>query len=109
MMFMNEGEVEEALNRHRNHAVLSKATRLLYDLMNLANSVSDGWCYWPKPCRAAKKLQELIQGYEKAKRASYPPAVEPTEADLKKAVAPIKAFLTREAKNLQGKTLNLPC
>lgn len=108
-MFMNQSEIEEALARHRNHPVLSKATRLLYDLMDLANNISDGWCYWPKPCRAAKKLQEMIKNYENAKRASYPPVVEPTEADLKKAVVPIKAFLTREAKSLKGNTLSLPC
>lgn len=101
MLFMNEGEIEQAVAQYRNDPVLSRATRLLQDLMELANQVSDGWCYWPKPCRAAKKLQELIQrGRDRSFRA--------TEDDLKAAVTPIKAFLTRERANLRGRTLSLP-
>jgi hypothetical protein len=74
--------------------------------MYLANEVSDGWCYWPKPCRAAKKLQELIQANDVRSKKWDAPEV--TEKDLKAAIAPIKAFMTREAKNLQGKTLDFP-
>jgi hypothetical protein len=106
MLFMNQWDIEEAVQRHARHPILSKATRLLYDLMNLANEVSDGWCYWPKPCRAAKKLQELIQANDPRTKKWDAPEV--TEADLKAAIAPIKAFMTREAKNLKGKTLNFP-
>jgi len=107
MLFMNEYDIEEAVRLHARHAILSKATKLLHDLMRLADSVSDGWAYWPKPCRAAKKLQELIRDNDPRTKKWDAPAV--TEADLKKAVAPIKAFLTKEKGNLQGKTLTLPC
>ena len=107
MLFMNQSDIEEAKATHAQHPILSKATKLLYDLMNLADSVSDGWAYWPKPSRAAKKLQELIRANDPRTKKWDAPAV--TEADLKRAVAPIKAFLTKEKANLQGKTVDLPC
>lgn len=107
-MFMNEYDIEEAKSRHRRHPVLSKATVLLFDLMTLANSVSDGWPYWTKPSHAARKLMELIERGTANSLNNYT-APEVTEADLKKAVAPIKSFLTREKANLKGHTLNLPC
>jgi hypothetical protein len=106
MLSMNQWDIEQAVAMHRNHPILSKATKLLQDLMYLANEVSDGWCYWPKPCRAAKKLQELIQANDVRSKKWDAPEV--TEKDLKAAIAPIKAFMTREAKNLQGKTLDFP-
>lgn len=95
MKFMNEDEIAFAQYRHVNHPVLSRATTILYELMRLTNQVSDGWPYWNPPCRAARKLQELIQG----------PPQEATEAALKKAVVPIKALLTRKAKEFGGRTI----
>lgn len=92
MLFMNQWEIEEAKSRFATHPVLSKATRVLYDLMVLTNEVSDGWCYWPKPCRAAKKLQELIQ------RGQTFRGPDVTEAELKAALPPIKSLLTRHTK-----------
>lgn len=98
MLFMNTMEIDEAIQRHAKHTVLYRASKLLADLRDLADSVSDGWCYWPKPARSARKLMELIRDNPS-----------PTETDLLKAVSPIKAFLTRERQNLLGKTLDLPC
>ena len=106
MLFMNEWDIQEAMRLHARHPVLSKATSLLYALMILADSVSDGWPYWTKPCRAARKLQELIQANHPYTRKRDAPA--PTEADLKRAVAPIKAFLKKNRK-ADWPTLNLPC
>jgi phytoene/squalene synthetase len=96
MKFMNTWEVDEARARYARHPVLSRVTRLLADLRDLADAVSDGWCYWPKPARAAKGLMELVEKGDA------------TEAEYRKAVGPVRAFLTREAKNLQGKTLAIP-
>lgn len=98
MLFMNTIEVDEAAIKHRAHPILGPATKLLSDLRDLADSVSDGWCYWPKPVRAAKLLMEMIQ--------TNP---DPRKNDLKRAVAPIKAFCTNEKKQLKGKTLDFPC
>lgn len=108
MKFMNTWEVDEALHNSRLTANLHKAAKLLADLRDLADSVSDGWAYWPKPARAAKQLMELIEA-SKATSANNWRSTEITDEALKKAVAPIKSFLTKEKKQLQGKTLSLPC
>lgn len=98
MLFMNTWEVDEAKTKHASHPILAKATQLLADLRDLTNEVSDGWCYWPAPVRAAKLLMQMIQENR-----------DPGKNDLKRAVAPIKAFVTREQRQLKGKTLNFPC
>lgn len=101
-MFMNTWDIDQAIAMHRNHPVLSKATKLLGELRDLANATSDGWAYWPKPCRAAKKLQELIQQGHPSKRNSYPCPPDATEADLRKAIIPIKAFFTKHYKGKEN-------
>jgi hypothetical protein len=53
------------------------------------NRNSDGWAYWPKPVRAAKNLMVLLESGDR-----WDPA-DVTEAELKKAIVPIKSFLTR--------------
>ncbi len=97
-MWMNTWEIDEAACRWRDHPVLGPATKLLGDLRDLANNCSDGWCYWPKPARAAGRLMELIQG---------DPALA-TPAALRKALIPIRAFCTRQAKHLRGERLAFP-
>lgn len=83
MMWMNSYEISEALVRFENHPVLSKAARLLDMLREETDNHSDGWHSWPRPARAAERLMVLL----KSGRG--------TEQDLKLAVRPIKAFLTR--------------
>jgi hypothetical protein len=56
MLFMNEHEVREAAHRYRAHPTLGPATRTLAALVEWTNCNSDGWPYWPKPCRAARAL-----------------------------------------------------
>jgi len=89
MMFMNEFEIEDALQRNGLHPELGPASLTLWNLMRWTNSNSDGWAYWPKPCRAAARLQELIQKYR------YPCSHVP-EDEYKAALKPIKAFRTRQ-------------
>ena len=114
MLYMNDSDVHYATQRiaqirdEASRTVLTKAVTLLTDLIELANSVSDGWAYWKAPCKSAKKLQELIQAGLPSNQNNFT-APATTEAQLKKAVSPIKAFMTREAHQLQGKTLNFPC
>lgn len=94
MRFMNEWEIAGALNRYRDHPVLGPATATLTNLVEWTNSHSDGWAYWPKPCRAAARLQELVTGppgsrYDR-ERADATPAA------LAAALRPIKSFRTRQ-------------
>lgn len=93
MLFMNEHEVRDAAWRYADHPTLGPATETLINLVEWTNSHSDGWAYWPKPCRAAAKLQTLIGGlapyYEDPSRSDVVPE------QLAAALRPIKAFRTR--------------
>jgi hypothetical protein len=80
---MNRWDIDQSVDRFRNHPVLGKATKFLADFRDEVDSHSDGWCHWPLPCRAAKNLQSLIQSGDA------------TEAAFKKAIVPIKSFYTR--------------
>lgn len=97
MLFMNDWDIENALRRVQpdTQPNLTSAVVALANLAAWANANSDGWHSWPKPCRAAKALQTLIQGAEKAYRSGSDEDV--TAADVKKALAPVKAFLTRQS------------
>ncbi len=93
MLFMNEYEIQDAYNRCGSHPVLASATETLRNLMDWTNQNSDGWAYWPKPCRAAKNLQELIGRYEKRQDV--------TVAEYRKALVPIKSFRTRQGASFE--------
>lgn len=95
MLFMNTYEIDEAIYRFRLDPVLGPAARILGELRDLANETSDGWCYWPKPANAARLLMELLQ-----RRAG-------TSQEVRHALSPIRAFLTRNRVALGGRTINL--
>jgi hypothetical protein len=95
MRFMNEREVEDARHRYFDHPVLGPATKTLENLVAWTNRNSDGWCYWPKPCRAAARLQELVEG-NGTWEARVNPDERATPEALKAALRPIKAFRTRQ-------------
>jgi hypothetical protein len=94
-MWMNEWEVEDAVARFRTDETpnLRKGARVLDRLMRWTNSHSDGWPYWQKPSRAASKLMDLL--YDAMRMRSYD-TKDITEAQLRQALSPIKAFLTRQ-------------
>jgi 2'-5' RNA ligase len=82
--WMNRWDVEESVEKFKNHPVLSRATKFLQDFVEETDAHSDGWPYWKLPAHAAAQLQGMIQHPEYA-----------TEANFKKALAPIRAFYTR--------------
>lgn len=92
MRFMNTYEIDEAVERFERHPVLGPASKLLAQLRDKADNVSDGWCYWPKPVRAANKLIELVDV------PRYQPEAmdKATPAAFKAAMVPVKAFCTRQ-------------
>lgn len=93
-MFMNEYEIAAARQVYTDHPVLGPATRTLANLAEWTNQNSDGWPYWSKPCQAARKLQELIQG-DGTNRAREDLSRATPEA-YAAALRPVKSFRTRQ-------------
>jgi hypothetical protein len=95
--WMNQYDIEEAVQRFANDPVLGKAARFMKDFMDEVNSHSDGWAYWQPPSRAAKQMMELLRRGEENQRNRYTnaPQAEITEKDFLRALAPIRAFYTR--------------
>lgn len=99
MRFMNTWEIDEARRDWGEHPLLGPATRTLAELRDAADANSDGWCYWPKPARAANKLMALIEGddHPEGRRGARFDArrEDVTAAKLRAAYAPLKALRTR--------------
>lgn len=93
---MNEWEIDNAIDRWREHPVLGPAVLTLDSLRDVTNANSDGWHTWMKPANAAGQLQALIAAA--SWRPEDPRYAEPTEEALRKALAPIKAFRTKMIK-----------
>lgn len=97
MVFLNESEVREAQHlAHRSDTPnLAAGADTLARLVEWTNNNSDGWAYWPKPGRAAQKLQEAL---ETARKQYYTgrEVEDLSAADLAKVLRPIRSFLTRE-------------
>lgn len=93
---MNDYDLASAANRYDPEVVPNRA-RLVIIVTNLAewaNRNSDGWCYWPKPCRAAATAIGHIEStaypeYDRRQREDI------SDAEMTAALRPIKAFLTR--------------
>ena len=94
MRFLNTYEIDDAALRWDCHPVLGPAARTLQNLRDAADANSDGWCYWPKPARAAEKLIALIEG-DRSYGARYSDRQDATPEQLKAALRPVKAFRTR--------------
>lgn len=92
MRFMNRYDIEHAYDRFgREATVLGEATRVLKAFQEDVDAHSDGWPYWSAPVKAAAKLIALVEPHCKTWIVVLP---EPTMADLRKALVPIKRFLT---------------
>lgn len=93
-MFWNQYEIENAANQHHDCPNVRKGVRLLLRLVDAVNSQSDGWSSWPAPSKAAEKLQTLLQT---AGNIQYGTRGRISDADLKKAISPIRSMATRQA------------
>lgn len=94
-MWMNESEIDRASEKFSSHPVLGKGAQFLSAFRDEVNAHSDGWGYWRLPAQAADKLMTLLHGHLFAGMGAYPELPEPTDADVNRAIAPIKAFYTR--------------
>jgi hypothetical protein len=95
MAWMNESEIERAMEQFRSHPVLGKYARFLGAFRDEVNGHSDGWAYWKLPAKAAEKLMTLLYGHLFAGMGAYPKLAAPTEAGFKKTLTPIKAFYAK--------------
>lgn len=96
-MWMNEMDLDNLVYNCRDmrRPVLRRAAHILSQLRDWTNANSDGWCYWQAPSRAASKMMTLAQGIQPDGWRSSTDDTDMTEADFKKALTPIKSFLTK--------------
>ncbi|UOK18417.1 hypothetical protein SEA_BRUHMOMENT_101 [Arthrobacter phage BruhMoment] len=95
---MNEYEIDdivEMFGRDKEEIPnLHAAALALSRLRGWTNCHSDGWQYWSKPSAAATQLVTLIKDGERQYRKTWE-WQDCTEAQLTKALTPVKSFLTR--------------
>lgn len=94
-MFMNQYEIEMIASNNHACPNVRKGVRLLVNLMHAVNAQSDGWAYWSAPSRACDKLQELLRTVG---NLWYDTHGTITAEQLKRAVTPIRAMVTRQTK-----------
>ena len=82
MLYMNDYDIAVAYSKCNSNPIMLRAVRFLDRFKDEVDAHSDGWAYWKLPVQAARQLMELIQ----SGRA--------TEAQLNKAMAPIRRFYT---------------
>lgn len=103
-MTLNEYDIDEILDITRHdYPEIEPYAQFLYDWKEAVNSNSDGWPYWKAGRNAADKLADLLEG---VKTARFGRGTIPTEAQLKKALTPIRAAATRH--NLTAPELKEP-
>lgn len=109
MRYMNDYDLADARRRFGRGSTPNRLGLVFVvdALREWADSVSDGWAYWQKPCRAASSAMALIESrtWEENERQEREDI---TDAELAAAVRPIKAFLTRCARERHGLYPNRP-
>jgi hypothetical protein len=96
-IFMNEYDIDDAMQTLNDDPVLGKAVRFLRDFRDEVNSHSDGWAYWRAPVAAAGQLMTLIKTGMDIRRGRG--GIDPqqiTDQMVAKAMGPIKSFMTRK-------------
>lgn len=97
MKFMNDYDLETARSRFTRATKPNRLALVMVvdNLREWTDANSDGWAYWPKPCRAAEKAMALIESTTHEANQEQE-RVDITDAEMLAAVRPIKAFLTRQ-------------
>lgn len=103
MRYMNDYDLEHARSRFTRASCPNRLGLVLVvdALREWSDTVSDGWAYWPKPCRAASSAMALIES-RTSRENDEQEENDITDAELAAAVRPIKAFLTRCARERHG-------
>jgi hypothetical protein len=103
MQFMNDYDLYSARARFARAETPNRLAlaEVVDQLREETDKVSDGWAYWPKPCRAADKAMTLINS-RTSRENDEQERNDITEAEKVAAVKPIKAFLTRHAETFDA-------
>lgn len=94
-MWMNECEIDSAVERFRHDPVLGPATRFLSEFRHQVNEHSDGWPYWKPAGDSAAKLMDLIHRQQYSGCGAYARVAATNIQEVRKAIVPIKSFMTR--------------
>jgi hypothetical protein len=103
-MWMNRHDIEMAEYHFAGGETpnLYAGARALHALMDWTDDNSDGWPYWRQPSSAAKRLMDLLSAHTYAAytgdyQGTGNPLHDVTEGDVKRALTPVRAFLTRQS------------
>jgi hypothetical protein len=101
-MFMNDYDLDEARHRFTQRSQPNRLALVMVvdHLREWTDSHSDGWAYWSKPMYAAGSAMRLIDS------STWFDDEDLTDEQVRDAVRPIKAFLTRQAKVKHGRFPN---
>jgi hypothetical protein len=99
-LFASEWDIhgwQQAFNAATGYPNLGRLADNLDALREWTNDNSDGWAYWVKPRRAAQRIIATLHTTASDLRDYRSgDVVDLTEADVKRLLAPVKAFLTRQ-------------
>lgn len=97
MNFMNDFDLAFAQRRFNVQQTPNRLGLALVveRLADWANENSDGWAYWPKPCRSAARAIALIESRTNRENTEQE-RVDATREEVTAALKPIRAFLTRQ-------------
>lgn len=104
MTFMNDYDLAFARSRFTRATKPNRLALVLVvdNLREWADRNSDGWAYWPKPARAASSAMGWIESRTNALNEAQE-AEDITDAQMRAAVRPIKAFLTRHGASAEDR------
>ena len=92
---MGQHEIEQSAAAKHKCPNVQKGLKLLLALVHAVNSQSDGWAYWAAPSNSCLRLITLLKSTGRLTMGSQ---LAITDADLKKAVAPIRSMVTHQRK-----------
>jgi hypothetical protein len=112
-VFANRNDIWTWQQRHNNATGRPMAGALADNLAALAqwaDDNSDGWSTWPKPARAARTATLLLRDLDNRERESWSTGRldDLTAADVKRALSPVRAFLTRQGVRPNNVLLPVP-
>lgn len=97
-MWMNEMEVEDAVQLLADNPVMGAAAKYLHRYMELVNENSDGWAYWRFGTKCADDLSQIVNDAAKVARGwNREPYIAPTSQTIVNAAAKITRFANTHA------------